>query len=269
MIELQQWWPDGTMREGGLYLMEDMFAVHESRPTAVEIVVGKIKDLLIERRLKPGEMIPSEQVLAESLRVGRGSVREAIKILCAYGILEIKRGAGTYVSSASNKRLFDASLFQILVQEHDYPSLVTVRELLEEGIVNLVVEHATDAELALLNETMGRFLHELGKGDATNAAASRYDIQYHRLLGHCTHNSIVENIYTFVIGLFAPTINPIHEGVYEVHRALHEAIMRRDMAAAVKQVHRHTLIWKAGHESQVADTAKLEHEAVFSPLHDK
>ncbi|HCJ94640.1 MAG TPA: FadR family transcriptional regulator, partial [Sphaerochaeta sp.] len=127
--------------------MEDMFAVNGRRPSAVEIVVEKIKELLIERKLQPGDMIPSETVLAESLQVGRGSVREAVKVLCAYGVLEIRRGAGTFIATASNKRLFDAHLFQILVQERDYRSLTQVRELLEEGIVRLVIENADKDDL--------------------------------------------------------------------------------------------------------------------------
>ena len=75
--------------------MEDIFAIQDSRPSAVDVVIEKIKELLIERKLSPGEMIPSESVLAESLKVGRGSVREALKVLSAYGVVEIKSGAGT------------------------------------------------------------------------------------------------------------------------------------------------------------------------------
>jgi DNA-binding FadR family transcriptional regulator len=231
--------------------MEDMFAVQESRPSAVLVVIDKIKELLIEKKLSPGEAIPSESALAESLKVGRGSVREALKVLSAYGVVEIKRGDGTYISSASNKRLFDFSLFQILVQEQDYRLLTQVRELLEEGIVKLVIQYATDTDLAALDESMKRFLGELSKPDVSAVAASRLDIEYHRLLGKLSHNSIVENIYSFVIELFTPTINPIHSGVYETHRKLHEAIMSRNERIALEQVHEHTLTWIESHKEHL------------------
>ncbi len=81
--------------------MEELFTIAERRLSSVEIVVEKIKALLVQQSLKPGDMIPSETILADNLKVGRGSVREAIKILSAYGVLEIRRGAGTYVASAS------------------------------------------------------------------------------------------------------------------------------------------------------------------------
>lgn len=227
--------------------MQELFTVEEKRPSSVEIVVDTIKALLIEENLKPGDMIPSETVLADSIKVGRGSVREAVKILSAYGVLEIRRGAGTFVATASNKRLFDSHLYQILIQERDYRSLTQVRELLEEGIVKLVVESADDHELSLLDDAMKRFLAELDKEQADHELANTLDIQYHRMLGKLSHNPIVERIYNFVIELFTPTINPIHSGVYEAHSNLHQAIMERDAEHAVIYVREHTHTWIESH----------------------
>ena len=229
--------------------MEDIFAVNAARPSAVDGVIEKIKELLIEQKLAPGDMIPNEISLAESLKVGRGTVREALKILSAYGVVEIKQGYGTYVSSASNKRLFDPQLFQILVQDRDYHSLTQVRELLEEGIVKLVISSATEEELTILDQTMEKFQSELARTDASGQTAGKYDLRYHRLLARFAHNSIIENIYTFVIELFTKTINPIHEGVSEVHASLHKAIMDRDAETAVSIVHRHTEIWISAYQA--------------------
>ncbi len=194
--------------------MEDIFRVREGRPSAVEWVIEKIKELLIDQKLSPGDMIPNEISLAESLKVGRGTVREALKILSAYGVVEIKQGHGTFVSSASNKRLFDPpQLFQILVQDRDYKSLTQVRQLLEEGIVKLVIESASDEELALLDQSMKEFQKELTSDQASAQKAGALDLHYHRLLARFSHNSIVENIYTFVIDLFTKTINPYMRGL--------------------------------------------------------
>ncbi len=227
--------------------MKGMFAVNGKRLSSVEIVVEKIKELLIKQKLKPGDMIPSEMVLAENLQVSRSSVREAVKILSAYGIIEIRRGSGTFISTASNKRLFDPHLFQILVQERDYHSLTQVRDLLEEGVVQLVVENADEEDFILLEDAMQELLGELNKKDISREKANQYDLQYHQLLGKFSHNPIVENIYNFIIELFAPTINPIHEGVYEAHKNLHQAIMDRDANKAVECVKYHTSIWIASH----------------------
>ncbi len=234
--------------------MNTMYAVNGKRLSSVEIVVEKIKELLIKQKLKPGDMIPSEMVLAENLQVSRSSVREAVKILSAYGILEIRRGSGTFISTASNKRLFDPHLFQILVQERDYHSLTQVRDLLEEGVVRLVVENASEEDLKVLEDAMQELLYELSKKDISREKANQYDLQYHQLLGKYSHNTIVENIYNFIIELFAPTINPIHEGVYEAHRNLHEALMERDAQKAVECVRFHTEIWIASHSFDFLDS---------------
>ncbi len=219
----------------------------ERRLSSVEIVVEKIKELLIHQSLKPGDMIPSETVLAENLKVGRGSVREAIKMLSAYGVLEIRRGAGTFVATASNQQLFDSHLYQILVQERDYHALTQVRQLLEEGIVRLVIESADEDDYKLLDASMSRFLEELDKDTCVPEKANAYDIEYHRLLGRLSHNPIVERIYNFVIELFTPTIHPIHEGVREAHSNLHQALVSRDTELAVKCVRIHTDIWVESH----------------------
>jgi GntR family transcriptional repressor for pyruvate dehydrogenase complex len=229
--------------------VEDIFKVREARPSAVESVIEKIKELLIERKLAPGDMIPNENALAESLKVGRGTIREALKILSAYGVVEIKQGHGTFISSASNKRLFDPQLFQILIQDRDYISLTQVRHLLEEGLVKLVIQSATDEELILLDQKMNEFVEVLANNGSSAKEAARLDLEYHRMLGRICHNSIVENIYVFVIDLFTKTINPIHEGVDTVHQRLHSAIMNRDIAQAVDAVHEHTEIWKQAYQA--------------------
>ena len=56
----------------------------DKRESAVDIVVNNIKQLLIERKLKPGDRLPSELEISEGMGVSRGSVREAMKILTAY-----------------------------------------------------------------------------------------------------------------------------------------------------------------------------------------
>lgn len=78
----------------------------EKRPRFrhVDLVIDSIKEILIQKKILPGDLLPSEQALADSLGVGRGSVREALKILDAFGIVEIIHGDGTYIATSANKR---------------------------------------------------------------------------------------------------------------------------------------------------------------------
>ena len=62
--------------------------------SVVQRVINCLTDAMISKELKPGDKIPTELELAESLGVGRNSIREAIKILVYLGVLEIRRGKG-------------------------------------------------------------------------------------------------------------------------------------------------------------------------------
>lgn len=219
----------------------DMFSVTEERKSAVESVIDMIKTLLIEKKLKPGDAIPSENVLADSLRVSRGSVREAMKVLAAFGIIEIKRGAGTYISNSANQRIFDPLLFSILVNGSEPQELIETRDMMEKGVVGLVLRHADDAELQQLDGIMQDFSREMERSPGDREAVDSLDLRYHRFLGTITYNLIVQNIYSFIIDLFAPTIDAALG--YEAHLRLHKAIMSRDEQAARDMVSGHTDAW--------------------------
>ena len=75
--------------------MSNLFERNDRRQSAVDIVVNNIKQLLIDRKLKPGDRLPNELEISEGLCVSRGSVREAMKILSAFGLVDIRVGNGT------------------------------------------------------------------------------------------------------------------------------------------------------------------------------
>ena len=61
-------------------------------------VAEKISTMILtERRFRPGDKLPNERDFAEELGVSRTSIREALKLLNANGMLEIRRGVGAFV----------------------------------------------------------------------------------------------------------------------------------------------------------------------------
>ena len=62
-----------------------------------QCIVDRLTQAIIDGELQPGDRIPTESELAQSLNVGRNTVREAIRVLVAYGVLEIRRPSGTFV----------------------------------------------------------------------------------------------------------------------------------------------------------------------------
>ena len=68
------------------------------------------------------------------------------------------------------------------------------------------------------------------------------DINFHRVMARITRNHLVENIYNFVIDIFAPTINALY--AVDVHRKLLNAIVARDRDLAANSEHEHTTVWR-------------------------
>lgn len=221
----------------------DIFEATEPRATAVEQVVDAIRTSLIQRKLKPGDLMPSESELAEMLRVGRGSIREAMKILSAFGVIEIRRGYGTYVATTANKKLFDPLLFNLLVSQSDIAELVELRVMVETGVITLVLEHIDPATLAELESAYGALEECIKKYPDDNERARPYDVAFHAVLGKATKNLLVQNLYAFVIDLLAPTMKPGHG--LDAHRQLVEAIKTKNEEAALSAIREHDTIWRS------------------------
>ena len=98
--------------------------------SVVQRVIDSLTDAMINRHLRPGDKIPTESELAESLGVGRNSIREAIKILVYLGVLEIRRAEGTFVCEGFSESMIDPMIYGIILdKEESYENLMELREL--------------------------------------------------------------------------------------------------------------------------------------------
>ncbi|RQW03791.1 FadR family transcriptional regulator [candidate division KSB1 bacterium] len=216
--------------------------IKKDKLSNVEIVIERIKTLLIERKLNPGDLLPSENVLSESIGVSRGTIREAMKILSAFGIVEIRRGNGTYIATSANHKIFDPLIFSLIITNSDSEELIQLREMMEVGVIDLIIRNATDHDIEELKAAHQQMEDLFNSGVADLDRLNACDIYFHRVMAKSTRNHLVENIYNFVIDIFAPTINARY--AVEVHRKLLEAIIARDRDKAAKSEHEHTTIWR-------------------------
>lgn len=216
------------------------------RISAVDLVIAQVKDMLIGGQLKAGDMLPTENSLAQMCRVSRGSVREAMKILNAYGIIDIRRGEGTFVCEKPSKFMFNPLLFQILVKDYDMASLVEIRQIIETGVMQLVIHYATDQEILELERVNQEFTREMEAYPNSSLERMReLDIRFHRMTGEYSHNSLLREIYSFIIDLFEPSIDPTRPGVADNHRGMVAALKRRDEQGALEYLKKHTRTWSA------------------------
>lgn len=127
-------------------------------------VADRIKDLIISRGLRPGDLLPTESELCQELDASRSSVREAIKTLSALDIVDVRHGHGTFVGSVSMAGLVEALAFRGLLSSEDdrkvLTDLVDVRELLETGFAPTFVRSTSpnyhDRLVALTDRMVAR-----------------------------------------------------------------------------------------------------------------
>ena len=222
-------------------MKDHLYTIDEERKSAVDIVIEKLKDLLIKGHIKPGDLLPNEHRLSDSLGVSRGSVREAMKILSAFGLVEIRRGDGTYISGEANRKSFDPLLFGLLLSAGGHEDLIALRRILEIGIVELIIEHASAEDLELLKAQYYELEREITAGDDIDTL-SQTDLNFHYIMASISKNKMLESIYYFVAEMFAPTMSGDY--ALEPHRLIIEALEKRDFRLAKQAIEKHTAVWR-------------------------
>jgi DNA-binding FadR family transcriptional regulator len=238
----------------------------DRRESAVDRVISAVKDALISGKLVPGDRLPSEIQLGESLSISRGTIREAMKILSAFGVVEIRQGDGTYISRSDDRAIFEPLLFSLVLSKENMKELVELRELLEVAIVKLILENARSEDLEAVERALLDLEEKVRHGERRPSELALADISFHRTLGYATGNRMVEKIYHFVIDFFAPSIELSHrkqeKGVLakEHHRKIYDALAARDLESAVRAIRESIGVWK----NYMQDSAKGDPQSARS-----
>jgi len=155
-----------------------------------QVIVDQIRMLLHEGKLKPGDRLPSERELCNRFGVSRVTVREALRVLEAGGLVDIRVGAngGAFVTTPSQARL-GAGLADLLRLSSLTAAQVTeARMVFELGIVPIVVERATEQDIADLREICARQKAALKDGSYSVTLSA----EFHTRVAACTHNPAIE-----------------------------------------------------------------------------
>ena len=106
--------------------------------------------ITIEKRFAPGDRLPNEQDLADELHVSRTTLREAVKILAAYRVLEIRRGIGTFVTEEALNETQDFE--QLADVKANAKDLYEMRLIFEPEAAALAALRGTEAEIRRILE---------------------------------------------------------------------------------------------------------------------
>ena len=158
--------------------------------TLAEQVADGIMNLIQETPYKAGDKLPTEKELCERTGAGRNTVREALKILASRNVLEIRQGAGTFVSEKQG--IPDDPLGFSMVNDHVKltKDLLQVRIMLEPQIAALAAQCAKEHEIKELEE----ILEEMEAAMKKRGDYSELDTKFHTKIAQCTHNIVMENL---------------------------------------------------------------------------
>ena len=157
--------------------------------SVVQRVVNRLTKAMINKELKVGDKIPTEIELAKSFGVGRNSVREAIKILVAFGVFEIRRPEGTFVTNEFSEKMLDPLIYGIILDEsNSLESLKELREWIDWGILRLAVVKANDSDILELEKSFEDLKVALLEDEIIKIFDA--DNNFHIALNNAAHNSL-------------------------------------------------------------------------------
>lgn len=177
----------------------DVFLRPINNSSIVQQVIDRLTDAMISRELKPGDKIPTEVELAENFGVGRNSIREAIKILVYFGVLEIRRAEGTFVRKGFSESMIDPMLYGIILNTDDsWDSLKELRELMEVGVVKLAMKKGNQEDIQLMHEKYQALKEAMNQPNYDVNEVFEADNQFHETVSSMGHNPLVDRINTVV-----------------------------------------------------------------------
>jgi DNA-binding FadR family transcriptional regulator len=192
-----------------------------------------IKQYIVANGLKPGDPLPPEGELASSLRVSRGSIREAIKALEALGFIEVRHGNGLFVRPFNLDAVLNNLSYSLDFEPSTISELFQIRKWLETAVMGDVIARIDDGTIAKLRRVLEEWKTALPTGDW-----ARHDRQFHRVL-----NSVVKNrMLTLFLDIFWEAYNnatdetikaiPDAQTTWADHERIVAALQARDLQAA-------------------------------------
>ena len=193
-----------------------------------KLVMESIKQALLRRSLQPGDRLPSETELCESLGVGKSSVREAIKMLEVLGVVETHQGEGTYISEKIPENSLNPLVFQLLIDYGNHADILELRRIFEPAYTKLAMENATEEDVQRLCLACERFESKISQG----CQEAEDDLAFHYAILEATKNPFVIRIGKTILQLFQASIGESMRTIplqaLSDHRRILQAFIKKD-----------------------------------------
>jgi GntR family transcriptional repressor for pyruvate dehydrogenase complex len=146
----------------------------------------QLEEVIVSGRMKAGSRLPSESDMAAMLSVSRPGVREAVRLLSAKGVVDVRTGSGVYVRELNGSMVRDPIELLLRHRAITIEEIVEVRTLVEVQLAGLAAERARPADIQVLEEA----ILALSKPGLTPGDYARLDVAFHARLAAAERNAL-------------------------------------------------------------------------------
>lgn len=208
-------------------------------------IVEQVQDLIKEGKLKTGDRLPPEHILAGKFGTSRPSVREALSALEILGVIESRGGKGNFIKDSLNSPLYEQR-FKELQEEESPFELLEARKAVETEIAGLAAKKATPEDIKEIEEVLDR----MRKALSDTPRVMEFDRQFHVAIARAAHNSILFQMMNYLADGLKESLwvnikekswsIPGHPHKYlDEHTKLLEAIKKGDKETACRAMYSH------------------------------
>ncbi len=210
------------------------------RQNISEMVFEQIKEMISSGEWKPGDKIPAETELAETMGVSRVSIRAALQKLSSLGLIERKQGRGTIVCDLSNGQQINGLVPMLVLMPPTIMAMHEYRMILECGAVELAALRCDDNTIRRLEENLA----VMERMNAADEDCAVVDVEFHNIIAEATQNPLIIKTQQVMRDSFLECmrtykrLTDVRAGYY-YHRNLIEALRNRDAFGARKIMEEH------------------------------
>jgi len=202
-----------------------------------DVVLQGIKAMITGGQLRAGGLLPIERDLCETLGVSRGALREGVRALCIMGVLETRRGVGTFVTSLDSRLLLAPIAFMIELQTPEQRRhLQAVRRVLEPEAAARAALMITPEQLAEATAVLKRVRSQVFADQVTDPEKIiEADAAFHRIVARASDNgaltalvdALTDRTFAAHGAIGVDHVEQVRQA-YEGHAAILDALTQRD-----------------------------------------
>ncbi len=159
-----------------------------------EVIISKIRELILSKQLEPGDRLPAERELSEKFGVTRNQLRQALQKLEFYGLVKKFPQSGTRVSNIGVTALNGMMSDILQLQKPDFKSFVETRIILETNAVQLAAKRRTAQQMEEIQKAHKAYSEKAMKG----IAAIEEDLMFHIKIAEASNNSVINSLMLII-----------------------------------------------------------------------